>query len=106
MVNIAQILSLDENMPATVIKSIAARVKLRRLESNFTQKELSTRAGISLASYRRFERTGEISFISLVKMAVVLNAEKDFNSLFINKIYNSIEDVLNENKARKRGRAK
>jgi transcriptional regulator with XRE-family HTH domain len=105
MIEIDNILSLDGKLPLVIIKSVAAKVKQRRLESNLTQKELAGKSGISLASYIRFERTGEISFHSLLKIATVLNAENDFNLLFSNKIYNSIEDILNQGKTRKRGKS-
>ncbi|MDR2824033.1 MAG: helix-turn-helix transcriptional regulator [Prevotellaceae bacterium] len=98
------ILSLKANSPNAITKSVAERMRQRRLETNLTQELLAKRAGVSLASYRRFERTGEISFAFLVKIALVLNAESDFDALFSNKIYNSIEDVLTKNKIRKRGR--
>ncbi|MDR1652543.1 MAG: helix-turn-helix transcriptional regulator [Prevotellaceae bacterium] len=98
------ILSLKEDSLTAITKSLAGRVKQRRLEMNATQQTLAERAGVSLASYRRFERTGEISLLSLVKIAVALNVENEFNNLFSNKIYNSIEDVLTEKKIRKRGK--
>jgi len=45
--------------------ALADRIKHHRLQKNLTQSELATRSGLSLASYRRFEKTGEISLKSL-----------------------------------------
>ena len=52
---------------------IAERVKLRRLEKGWTQNMLATKSGVSLASYRRFESSGEMSLRSLVMLAFALD---------------------------------
>lgn len=39
---------------------VAERVKQRRLEKGWTQNMLATKSGVSLASYRRFESSGEM----------------------------------------------
>jgi transcriptional regulator with XRE-family HTH domain len=78
---------------------------MRRLELNLTQNGLSARADVNLATYRKFERTGEISLRNLVKIALSLNAIDDFQLLFGQKQYQSINDVLNnEGAQRKRGK--
>lgn len=61
-----------------------------------TQKELSEKAGISLASFKRFEQTGEISFVSLIKIADVLGETEGFKNLFCSKEYQSIQEVIDE----------
>ena len=84
---------------------IAGQVKARRLEMNLTQEGLCVRAGIKLPTYRRFERTGEISLKGLLQIAFALNALRDFEALFAHKQYQSLDDVLAEsNVKRKRGR--
>ena len=70
----------------SVLSGIVKRVKERRKEIKLTQQELAQRSGVNYASIRRFERTGEISFNSLLKIANVLNALADFNMLFGNEI--------------------
>ena len=61
-----------------------------------TQAELSARAGISLASLKRFEQTGEISFVSLIKIAVVLDETETLDQLFQTREYSSIQEVIDE----------
>lgn len=61
-----------------------------------TQAELSARAGITLASLKRFEQTGEISFVSLIKIAVVLDETEALDQLFLTKEYSSIQEVIDE----------
>ena len=88
-----------------VALQIAARVKARRLELNLTQGGLATRAGVKFATYRRFEQTGEISLKGLLQVGFALNALSDFEALFVQKQYQSLDDVLNEQSIiRKRGK--
>jgi transcriptional regulator with XRE-family HTH domain len=75
------------------------------LELNLTQEGFATRAGLKFATYRRFEQTGEISLRGLLQIGFALNALSDFDALFTQEQYRSIDEVLN-NKAitRKRGK--
>lgn len=90
----------------TIPKSIAERVRKNRLELNLTQKALALRAGISFASLRRFENSGEISLRSLIMIAIALDATDEFLLLFTAKKYRTIDDILvqNSKKTKKRGR--
>jgi len=99
------ILSVLGEMPQDVARRIAKNVKERRLEMNLTQEGLSMRAGIKVPTYRRFERTGEISLRGLLQIAFALNALRDFEVLFTQKQYQSLDDVLAEGESkRKRGK--
>ncbi len=75
---------------------IAERVRKKRKANKLTQKQLAQKSGVSLGSLKRFERTGEISLSSLVKIAFALNCENDFQSLFAKKEYRSIQEVIDE----------
>ena len=98
------ILSFNITNPAELAIQIATRVKTRRLELNLTQEGLASRAGIKFATYRRFEQTGEISLRGLLQIGFALNALSDFDALFQQQQYQSLDDVLNEQKFnRKRG---
>lgn len=93
------------NTPSEISLQIASRVKARRLELNLTQEGLATRAGVKFATYRRFEQTGEISLRGLLQVGMALDATSDFDVLFTQKQYQSLDDVLNEQKVtRKRGK--
>ena len=76
----------------SVLSGIVERVKERRKELKISQKGLSQKSGVSYASIRRFESTGEISFNSLLKIASVLNALVDFNMLFSNEIISDLKE--------------
>lgn len=63
-----------------------------------TQKELSEKSGVSYGSLRRFEESGNISFLSLTKLARELGCLSDIKQLFTKVPYQSIEEVLRENR--------
>lgn len=98
-------LSLIGKTPDKLMLGVSERVKQRRLEKNWTQKMLATKAGVSLGSYRRFELSGEISLRSLVMVAFALDMTDEFESLFSSRSYQSIDDIINADhlKQRKRG---
>ena len=99
------ILSFNIATPSDIAMQIAARVKARRLELNLTQEGLASRAGVKFATYRRFEQTGEISLRGLLQVGFALNCLDEFNDLFEQKQYQSLDDVLNEQRInRKRGK--
>ena len=99
------IISFNIATPDDVAKQIATRVKARRLELNLTQEGIAARAGLKFATYRRFEQTGEISLRGLLQIGFALNALSEFDALFAQKPYQSLDDVLNEqNVIRKRGK--
>ena len=68
-------------VPAAANK-VVDRMKVRRHAMKISQQELAKRSGVSYASIRRFETTGEIAFLSLLKIALALDCLEDFTSLF------------------------
>ena len=83
-----------EEMDAALAKRIRGIRKRRRL----TQQDLSERSGVSLGALKRFETTGQISLLSLTKLAISLGCENEIRSLFDNVVYESIEEVIDESK--------
>ena len=99
------IVTFTISSPSDIALQIAARVKARRLELDLTQEGLAARAGVKFATYRRFEQTGEISLKGLLQVGFALNALTDFDALFAQKQYQTLDDVLNEQSVtRKRGK--
>jgi transcriptional regulator with XRE-family HTH domain len=78
---------------------IARRFVAIRKARNITQQRLSALSGVSYASIRRFEKTGDISLASLVKLALALQLYDDLDSLFKRRHeYRSIEELINDQK--------
>ena len=75
-------MSLSMKTPKEVSLTIAARLKAKRLSQNLTQEGLALRAGMSTPSLKRFEKTGEISFVSLLNIALVLDCLDECERLF------------------------
>lgn len=73
-----------------VTHNLINRFKLRRKESRMTQRLLSQMSGVSYASVRRFETTGDISFASLLKLSEALGLLSEFNQLFSRPIIKDI----------------
>ena len=71
-----------------ILLTIANNEKARRKRADFTQQELALRADVSLPSLR-------ISLSSLVKIATVLDDQDSFLSLFPERKYASMEELLN-----------
>ena len=84
--------------PEEIAKDIANAEKKKRKKRKLTQAELSARAGVSLGTLRRFEQTGEISFVSLLKIAAILDETDNFAELFTSQEYTSIQEVIDERK--------
>jgi transcriptional regulator with XRE-family HTH domain len=96
-------LTLTEQSPREAQLALAARAKRRRLELGLTQSGLAARAGLPLSTYRRFERTGEVSLRGLTCVALALGAVSDFDKVFAQPAYSSIQDVISPPKPKKRG---
>lgn len=77
---------------------LAKRLSNIRKRKKITQKELSKLTQVSYGTIRRFELTGNISLISLTKLALELGCINEISNLFTNVPYQNIEEVLNENK--------
>ena len=99
------ILFLLDKTPDSILNSISVRIKERRLEKNWTQKFLASKAGMPIATYRRFEREGEVSLRGLVMIAIALEMDGDFDALFTTKGYQSIDELIESNEQKPRKRA-
>ena len=75
------------------VYELVKREKAARKAKKFTQKQLAERTGVSYGSIRRFEQTGEISLLSLVKIANALDCLEDFNELFKKPPVTNIRDL-------------
>ena len=98
--------SIILSTPHDVLIQIAERARLKRLELNLSQITLSAKSGVSYGVIKKFERTGQISLESLLKLALALGSLQDFNSLFITNNPEhavSLDDLL-ASPIRKRGR--
>ncbi|HEY0018014.1 MAG TPA: helix-turn-helix transcriptional regulator [Longimicrobium sp.] len=99
-------LLIELRTPAEVSRLLAGRVRALRLQREWTQQEMAERAGLTLATYRRFEHSGRISLERLLRIAVVLDACGGFDQLFTVPPARSLAELAKRTQqpARKRGR--
>lgn len=99
-------ISVEMMTPQEMQKVIAEQARATRLGLNLSQKSLSERSGVSYGSLKKFEQTGQISFGSLLKLAIVLGAMGSFKELFASApdaVAWSLDELIEDDK-RKRGR--
>ena len=88
--------SLNQKSPTEISEVVVKNLKIRRKKMKLSQFKLAEKSGVSLASVKRFENKFEIAFTSLIKLAIALDCESDFEILFKQKTYSSINEVINE----------
>ena len=77
---------------------LAQRVRNIRRRRSITQKKLADMSGVSYGSIKRFETTGQISLVSLTKLAMALDIAGDLRNAFTQIPYQDIQEVINEGK--------
>ena len=82
--------------PEEINRDIAKRLSGIRKRRGFSQQELARRSNVSFGSIKRFETSGQISLISLTKLAVALGCTDSLRRLFADVEYGSIAEVLRE----------
>ena len=99
-------LSFISRTPNDVLETIRRNFKERRLAIGYTQEALAKRSGVSLGSLKRFERTGQVSLESLVKIGAILDVLSDFEKLCSQSLEHieSLDEILKEKPKPKRGR--
>ena len=85
----------NQKTPNEIAKNLAEKIKQRRKKFKISQRELAQKSGVSLGSIKRFETICEISLQSLIKVAIALDLDGDFENLFTTKTYTSIDEVIN-----------
>ena len=84
--------------PYEMAANTAKRFRKVRISKKITIKDLSESSGVPYSTIRRFESTGEISFLSLVKMASALGEDQEITGLFAEPVPQSIEEVIRGNR--------
>ena len=84
--------------PEEISLAVAKNTKNLRKRLKITRTRLSEISGVSYGSIKRFEETGNISFLSLIKIAIALDGVDDVRKIFSEIPYKSIQEVINEQK--------
>ena len=87
------------------LRALGERARQLRLMRGFLQEELAERAGVGVATIRRFEKTGMASIENVLRIATALNEEQEFDRLFEAPAYASLDEALARPEVTKRRRA-
>lgn len=79
-------------------QKLAERVRNIRRRRSISQQKLADMSGVSYGSVKRFEQTGQISLLSLTRIAMALDIAGELRNLFTEVPYQDIQEVINENK--------
>lgn len=79
--------------PSEMAEALAGRARGLRLLRGWTQATLARRAGVTVASYRRFETSGKASLELVLKVALALSRLEEFEQLFQPPPARSIEEL-------------
>lgn len=75
---------------------LAQRVRNIRKRRSISQEKLASMSGVSYGSVKRFESTGQISLLSLTKIAMALDIAGELRNIFSQVPYRDIKEVINE----------
>ena len=75
---------------------LAQRVRNIRKRRSISQEKLASMSGVSYGSVKRFESTGQISLLSLTKIAMALEIADELRTIFTQVPYKDIQEVINE----------
>ena len=84
--------------PQEMAVDAAKRFKEMRKAKKITIKKLSENSGVPYSTIRRFESSGEISFLSLVKIVSTIGEDEEITNMFTQRIPASIEEIIRENR--------
>ena len=84
--------------PYEMALNTAKRFRELRKRKNITIKTVSEKSGVPYSTVKRFERLGEISFVSLVKLVSAIGEDAAITGLFANVKPTSIEEVIRGNR--------
>ena len=79
-------------------QKLALRLRNIRKRRAISQQRLADMRGVSYGSIKRFEATGQISLLSLTKIAMALDLAEELRGLFTRVPYKNIEEVIRESR--------
>ena len=85
-----------QKQPNDILVDVAQKVRRLRKTNKWSQEELANRSGVSLGSLKRFESTGQISFIFLLKLANVFGRLEEFESLLVPKETSNLNQLFSD----------
>ena len=91
-----EIFNFERKTSVEISRLLAGRIRAVRRRRRISQRRLSEASGVSLGSLKRFEQTGEVALLSLIKIAIALEIDDELLHLFEEVKPLSIEEILYE----------
>ena len=91
--------------PDELTRTLAERLKKRRLEKGITREGLQSLTGVPKSTIAHFETTSKLSLESFVRIAMALGYTEEMDKLFMEAKYSTMEEMetIKRNMNRKRG---
>jgi transcriptional regulator with XRE-family HTH domain len=90
--------------PRDICEAVGRRAKERRLAMVLRQVDVAEHTGVPLSTVKRFENEGRGSLETVVRIAFVLRAEREFSALFPRYESRTLDEILAANRLRQRAR--
>lgn len=87
-------INFEFETPKEISSKIAENMRALRKDRKLSMEKLAEASGVSYGSIKRFESTGEIALVSLLKIAFVLDCTEDFLELFAKRSPQSIQEII------------
>ena len=97
-------LPFSVSSPAEISVALGRRIQARRLAHGWTQRELAERAGVALDTLKKFERTGQVSLLRLVRLVIALGGTDELEALLASHAPRSLDDLTRPRRQRGRTR--
>lgn len=79
-----------------IMAEFAQRIKKERLKQNITQEDMALRSGISLSTYKLFEKNGKGTFENFINITKALGKSSQLNTLLVHNSFSPKEMVLSK----------
>ena len=84
--------------PEEINRQLAKRLRTIRRSKGISQEKLAEDSGVSFGSIKRFETSGNISLLSLTKLAIALGCADEITASFSETPYRDIREVIRDTK--------
>lgn len=81
-----------------ISKDMSNKIKQIRIALNFTQEEFALKSGITLSTYRTFEKSGKGSFETFIKVVSGLGRINELNQMLYLETFSPIESFKHKKK--------
>lgn len=98
-------LELSLSKPGEIVKRLCQRLRTERMALQMTQGDVAARAGLGINTVANLEAGRNVSFESVIRVAMVLGRLKEVEELFLPKL-DSLDDILRYEDSAKRQRIK